>query len=156
MKSVSLNWKVCVHWKCHSLKLEVTHRVALNDCCKTIVNTKLSRTVLHFSFVGNPAIFNPEDGDSMFLQNAGMYVSLDGVTIHKNNIVRTSCALISKKRFELITRNQFYTNGFLYVIVRVICTNTYLQHVACCSWRTGVSARAVFNWRQLQAWSVGP
>jgi hypothetical protein len=123
MKSVSLNWKVCVHWKCHSLKLEVTHRVALNGCCKTIVNTKLSRTVLHFSFVGNPAIFNPEDGDSMFLQNAGMYVSLDGVTIHNNNIViftavRTSnyfCALISMKRFELITRNQFYTTGFLCV-----------------------------------------
>jgi hypothetical protein len=42
----------------------------LRSCC----NTKLIRTVSHnFSFVGNPVIFSPDDGDSMFLRNIGIY-----------------------------------------------------------------------------------
>jgi hypothetical protein len=48
-------------------------RRLLRNCC----NTELSRTVSHnFSFIGNAAIFSPEDGDSMFLRNGGIYLTV--------------------------------------------------------------------------------
>jgi hypothetical protein len=43
----------------------------LRKCC----DTKLCRTVTNnFCFVGNVSIFNPEEGDSMFLRNVGIYL----------------------------------------------------------------------------------
>jgi hypothetical protein len=58
-----LNWKSSIE----------SYEKLLRKCC----NMELSGTVSHnTNFVENAAIFNPEDGDSMFLRNVSIYVRI--------------------------------------------------------------------------------
>jgi len=79
-------------------------KVQLHNCC----NTRLMQMISHnFSFVGKTAILSPEECDSMFLQNTGIYLALHGITTHKHSTVifttkRPSnffCVLVSKNLF---------------------------------------------------------
>lgn len=68
MKSL-FNYELWSNRKRHSLIQEVTHRVTLKDC-EQLFSTNLSRTVSqNFSCIGSP-----EDGDSVFLRNVGIYL----------------------------------------------------------------------------------